>query len=201
MKRAISLEEERQALLEQIHSSRADYRRMLAQYDQPRHEAGSGHAGDDAQRMSHLRGMPAPFPRSRTMRWIVSHPYAVAGVTASLVAVAVIGPRRIADAAGSAPGIGAIRKTIQRKPQRRQTDAGAAPAMRTQAQGRDEATSGRQQALGGAALAGITGVVSMLLRDPARMRMLARAAGAASAWWKRRQQAQRIPHPPRHAER
>jgi hypothetical protein len=201
MKRAISLEEERQALLEQIHSSRADYRRLLAQYDQPRNEAGSRHAGDDAQRMGHVPGMPAAFPRSRTMRWIVGHPYAVAGVTASLVAVAVIGPRRLLHAAGSATGLGAIRRTIQRRTQGGKAGSGANVGVRVQGRRRDDVVSGRQQALGGAALAGITGVASMLLRDPARMRMLARAAGAASAWWKRRQKAGRILDSPRRAER
>lgn len=201
MKRAISLEEERQAVLEQIHSSRADYRRLLAQYDQPRNEAGSHHAGGDAQQMGHLHGMPAAFPRSRAMRWIVGHPYAVAGVAASLLAVAVIGPRRVLHAAGSVPGIGAIRRTIQRKTPIEQAGPGANVGVRVLGRRRDDAVSGRQQALGGAALAGITGMASMLLRDPARMRMLARAAGAASAWWKRRQQAGRALDSPRRAER
>src|SRR3569833_1691340 len=77
MKHGPSLEDERRALLEHIHSTRSSYRRMLMEIDEEEearvHHRAEQIAGDD----------PA-FPRSMTMRWLVAHPYA------SLAAVAVV---------------------------------------------------------------------------------------------------------------
>ena len=192
MKRAISLEEERQALLDQIHSSRAAYRRMLSKYDQPQENSGPPDAADDGG-LAPLRGMPAAFPRSRTMRWIISHPYATAGAAAGLLALAVIGPRRALASVRLlrfAPGVEAMKNTMQGTMRRRHADSSVVVPARALPPEREVTMSNKRQALGGAALASMTGLVSMLLRDPARMRMVARAASTATEWWRsRRQQA------------
>lgn len=190
MKRAISLEDERQALLEQIHSSRAAYRRMLSQYDQPQESAGPADAAD-LRGVVPLRGMPAAFPRSRTMRWIISHPYATAGAAAGLLALAVIGPRRALQSVRLlrfAPGVDTMKSTMQRTMRRRHDDIGVVVPARALPPEREVLLSSKRQALGGAALASVTGLVSMLLRDPARMRMVARAASTATEWWRNRRQ-------------
>ncbi len=199
MKRAISLEEERQALLEQIHSSRAAYRRMLAQYDQPQEPSDQAGNSTGVRLASHVRGMPAAFPRSRTMRWIIGHPYATAGAAAGIIALAVIGPRRAMQSARLlrfAPGVGGVKNAMQRTMRRRKEDTWTTTPARALPPEREVMVPSNKQALGGAAVASLTGLVSMLLRDPARMRMLARAATTATDWWRSRRQRAGAPRPP-----
>ena len=87
MRQADSLEEERQTLLEQIHASRVVYRRMLTHPDMPgdsdaMHDIHSDDAVDDARK----------FPRSKTMRWVIHHPYLT---TLTVAAIVTFGPRNI----------------------------------------------------------------------------------------------------------
>ena len=183
MKRPNSLEQERAALLEQLHSSRAAYRRMLAQYDQPP-PSSNAHRATSASAARHFRGLPDAFPRSMTMRWIVEHPYAVAGIAAGVIALVAIGPRRVARSVK--PGYGAIQRSMRQKLHSRSAQAPSAPVRPTYVE--RENTVSRPAAVGSATLAGTIGLVSMVMRDPAKMRMVARAASAAMAWLKGRRQ-------------
>jgi len=77
------LEEQRDALLARIHASRAAYRQQMHAMD----------AGAPGPSMKQLTRDPKthPFPRSQTMRWLLSHPALIVGGVAVL---ALIGPRR-----------------------------------------------------------------------------------------------------------
>jgi roadblock/LC7 domain-containing protein len=77
------LEEQRDALLARIHASRDSYRQQMQAVD----------AGKPTQSMKQMMNDPEahPFPRSQTMRWLLGHPWLIAG---GVAAVAVIGPRR-----------------------------------------------------------------------------------------------------------
>lgn len=193
MKRAMSLEEERQALLEQIHSSRAAYRRMLAQYDEPGHNRQSSHGVAHVHVSQKVRGMPAAFPRSMTMRWILEHPYAVAGVAAGVVALLAIGPGRVARTVRSAPGLAPLTRKLQDRLGRAGSNnasiTGNRVAPRSQFAGPPpvrEVVVEKKASTTGAAIASVAGLASMVLRDPAKMRMVARAASAAGEWLRNR---------------
>lgn len=85
------LEEQRDALLAKIHASRASYRGQLHAMD----------AGDPGPSMKELMHDPVshPFPRSQSMRWLLSHPWLIAG---GVAAVVIIGPRRAVNGVGRA---------------------------------------------------------------------------------------------------
>lgn len=77
------LEEQRDALLARIHASRDAYRQQMQTVD----------AGRPTPTMQQMMDDPAahPFPRSQTMRWLIGHPWLIAG---GVAAIALIGPRR-----------------------------------------------------------------------------------------------------------
>lgn len=180
MKPSTSLEEERAALLEQIHSSRAAYRRMLAQYDQPEQSAGSAAYGNDKrlqQGPPHVRGMPAAFPRSQTVRWVVTHPWAVAGVAAGVVALMAIGPRRVKR------GVGSVQRRFRKEEAMPTVQSGpwrGAPVVR------EVVVQQKPSSTTGAVMASAMGLVTMLLRDPQRMRMAVQTATNAWQWMQNR---------------
>jgi hypothetical protein len=178
MKPNTSLEEERAALLEQIHSSRAAYRRMLAQYDQPEQSGGSAAYGNDKrlpQGQPHVRGMPDAFPRSQTVRWVVTHPWAVAGVAAGLVALMAIGPRRVKR------GVGSVQRRFRKGDAMHTVQSGSwrdAPVREVVVQ--------KPSSAAGAAMASLMGLITMALRDPQRMRMAVQTATRAWEWMQAR---------------
>jgi len=159
-----SLEAERRALLAQIEASRAVYRRMLSGVPE---DAGHGLSPNNQKEMQ--KGMHsekiADFPRSRTLRWMMDHPLAVAASVSLLVWAA---PRWWASRGRAMTG-----KTVARhgerskvsKNERRQTDYHP-PAEGT-----------------GRAL--LTAAV-LLMRNPATMRTLSRVAGSAWDWFQQR---------------
>ncbi len=178
MKPTTSLEQEREALLEQIHSSRAAYRRLLAQYDEPEHSAGSAAYGNDnrlAPRKVQVRGMPQEFPRSRSLQWVLSHPWAVAGTAAGLVALAALGPRRIKQ------GMSKMRRRKEPAPQ-------AMQLVPWHGQGGREVVVPQKPSTAGAAMAGVMGLAAMALRDPQRLRTMVQAANNAWRWLQNRRQ-------------
>ena len=156
-----SLEEERRALLAQIEESRAVYRRML-----------SGTPADtvvhDAIPSNHNRTPADPyegFPHSRTVRWVMDHPLAVAAAVSLLVWV---GPRWWASRRRSES-----LKTLERSASRRKSD------NKGQRQGfGDIPTEGTGRAL-------LT-AVALLMRNPATMRSISRTAGMAWQWFQKR---------------
>ena len=153
-----SLEDERRALLAQIEASRAVYRRML-----------SGDTALPAATEPHSQGLaPASgpqaqagfFPRSRTMQWAMDHPMAIAAGVALLVWLA---PRVWQ------------RRTAQKSQAARQAHKEA----RTQ----EVLLSGRE-----GSLRALLTAAALLLRNPATMRAVTRAAGIAWHWLQQRRQ-------------
>lgn len=85
------LEEQRDALLARIHASRESYRQQVQAMD-------ATHSTPTMQQMMHdPKGHP--FPRSQSMRWLLSHPMLIAGAAAAFV---IIGPRRVINGIGRA---------------------------------------------------------------------------------------------------
>lgn len=183
MKHGPSLEEERRALLEHIHASRASYRRMLMEIDEEQ-EARVHH------RAEQMAGGDPAFPRSMTMRWLVAHPYA------SLAAVALV-------AAGTPLAVRAAAKW--RREQQREQDslrfmAAAAPVPQPggaashpyYAQPVYGKPSSPRPAVAAirAAATSLTAIAAMVLRDPAKMRMAMRLASNAATWARQRRAAQ-----------
>jgi|GEM_PF-3582887 len=178
MKHGPSLEDERRALLEHIHSTRSSYRRMLMEIDEEEearvHHRAEQIAGDD----------PA-FPRSMTMRWLVAHPYA------SLAAVAVV-------AAGTPFAIRALAKWRRDQENQRfiAANAGAVPVAPPGTAASHAyypapvyvKQTSPQPAVAAirAAATSLTAVAAMVLRDPAKMRMAMRLASNAAAWMRQR---------------
>lgn len=87
-----SLEEERRALLEQIEASRAVYRRMLA--GDEKRPAGSVLLVKPRNALN-----AHTFPRSRTVRWVMDHPWWIALGVAAIVWA---GPGRLTGLFGRA---------------------------------------------------------------------------------------------------
>jgi len=94
MKQGPSLQEERDALLEHIHASRAAYRRMLTDINAAEEQKFHNEA-------ARLAPEQPDFPRSKTMRWVIKHPYLAALAVAGTATLIVIGPRRIIRATGN----------------------------------------------------------------------------------------------------
>jgi hypothetical protein len=94
MKHGPSLQEERDALLEHIHASRAAYRRMLT-------EVNTAEEQKLDNRIAKLAPEQPGFPRSMTVRWIMKHPYLSALAVAGTAALVVIGPRRAMQTIGN----------------------------------------------------------------------------------------------------
>lgn len=80
----MSLEEQRDALLQRIHASREEYRQQM-------HAVDAGRPTPTMEQMMH-QPLKHPFPRSQTMRWLLAHPGLVGGTLAVAV---LIGPRRV----------------------------------------------------------------------------------------------------------
>lgn len=162
-----SLEEERRALLAQIEASRAVYRRMLSGAPS---DAGSGISPTDPKGMQKGKHSEkiVGFPRSRTMRWMMDHPVAVAASVSLLVWAA---PRWWASYGRAKAGksLDQLDRPVERskagKNERRQTD-------------RSPPAEGTGRALLTAA--------ALLMRNPATMRTLGRAAGSAWHWFQQR---------------
>lgn len=181
MKHGPSLEEERRALLEHIHASRASYRRMLMEIDEEQ-EARVHH------RAEQMAGGDPAFPRSMTMRWLVAHPYA------TLAAVALV-------AAGTPLAVRAAakwRREQRMEQESRRFMAAAAPVPQPGAAGHAYYAppayvkpSSPRPAVAAirAAATSLTAIAAMVLRDPAKMRMAMGLASNAAAWAKQRRAA------------
>lgn len=69
MRHAPSLQEEKRALLARMQASRTDYRRLLTETDEPDRQ-------DERMQEPDMPHPPeAAFPRSRTVQWIMAHPW------------------------------------------------------------------------------------------------------------------------------
>jgi hypothetical protein len=161
---AHSLEEERQALLEQIHASRDAYRRMLRQSDTAE-EKNTESVG--------LIGKGSGFPRSMTVRWIMQHPYLCAAVATALVVAAPLAGRALATrrtAASANPAANRSRAAAGDPIRTRRT----ARTRSTDMAGSSAAPAAGLVVAGRAAITGLATAAMMILRDPAKMRMAGR---------------------------
>lgn len=164
MKHAHSLEEERQALLEQIHASRESYRRMLMQSDALEEKSTESHMN--------LVGKDNGFPRSTTMRWVMQHPYLSAAVATAIVIATPLAGRKLATrrtAAGVNPAVNKSRAVAGDASRAKRT----ARTRSTDMTGSSVAPAGLVVA-GRAAATGLATAAMMVLRDPSKMRMAAK---------------------------
>lgn len=200
MKQGPSLTEERQALLDQIHASRDAYRRML-----------SSESNEKAEKMKAAEfsqaNQRATFPRSKTIGWIMEHPYATAaGVVALALALptAASASKRATEKASRAgkrirsnrpvnsyPTAGRdARFTARPVPDPNGYDSsvhGAPPyGAYPQPVYMQEPTSKKAgaaagvAAFGGTALTSLITIATMIMRDPAKMRMAMNMLDTAS---------------------
>lgn len=207
-----SLEEQRNALLEQIHASRTVYRRMLTQGESIETASAHEHAAagtdireEDAanstvkaartRRTIRTQGSESEFPRSTTMRWVMQHPFYTA---AAIVGIAMLIPKtaRIGKKAGG--------KLASRKHRKAASHPSAAMAPQAHAYGPPSQNGYPQTvyiqqpastktgalagvaAFGGTALTSIITIATMVLRDPAKMQMAMKAFSSASAYLHKR---------------
>lgn len=153
-----SLEDERRTLLEQIEASRAVYRRMLAG------DAGAVPARRIGARHGLHAGTDEPTMRQKVgqspaVLWMMDHPLWVAGGVALLVLLA---PKLL----GTTAAVARKRRAARRREQERQAAS--------------ETSGGTARALATAAV--------LLLRDPARLRAVARMVGNAWQWIQQQKQ-------------
>jgi hypothetical protein len=180
MKHSPSLRDERDALLEQIHASRATYRRMLAETD----------ASDqnDTESHGHNISIVNKFPRSMTMQWIKQHPYLTASAAAAVLLIAPRVVRAVAKRTAAmnrrslgANFAGAIPPGVRMNPN--------VPAQNTglmQDAGVSHGGISKGAATARAVLTSLAAIATMVLRDPTKMRMAARIFSIASGFVQRR---------------
>jgi hypothetical protein len=150
MKHSPSLEEERQALLAQIQSSRAVYRRMLAEADAPEPaepNAGSRRANAIAATVTDRAGS--------AMQWAKEHPALVAAGVAGVVAVLMMARRRARRRVGSREP---VRDPVQTRGNQLLNQQSAVPRVAR-----------------GVLVSSLAGLAQGVLRNPARLRFAARA--------------------------
>jgi hypothetical protein len=172
MKQSTSLEEERRALLEQIHASRETYRRMLTK---------SGSRNNDIIDVDIVdAGRPHRFPRSMTMRWLTRHPYMSAAV---VVGVALLGARSAKTAIMHRTGRQGhmSRHNVAYRRPTPSVDV-SAPRRTARTRSTDFPSSGasRPAAIARSAITSLVTIGAMLMRDPAKMQAASRAFEAAS---------------------
>lgn len=212
-----SLEEQRNALLEQIHASRSVYRRMLTQGESIETASAHEHAAagtdirDDAaanplpSKVRASRALPGDpeFPRSTTMRWILDHPFYTAAAVVGLFMLVPKAARTTKRASGKL----AARKRSKAAP----APSAYAPPGQVHAYGPPpqngypqtvyiQQPSSPQKtgalagvaAFGGTALTSIITIATMVLRDPAKMQMAMKMFHTASDYM-RKQRGQKSP--------
>ena len=176
MKQHTSLEDERRALLEQIHSSREVYRRMLTKSDKQE---------STVEGRALIVGNRVWIPRSLTMRWILQHPYAI---TAAVAAVGILGSRTARTAI--------VQRTGQASRRLRSNAASMRPAVSNEAAGRRTARTrstdfaannmSTPRAAARSIVTGIAAAAAMLLRDPRKMQAASNAFSAATRFIRER---------------
>jgi hypothetical protein len=171
----MSLEDERRALLDQIHSSRETYRRMLTQSDKRswRHAL-----GDRVAEVGHANR----FPRSTTMRLVTQHPYASVAAAAALV---LLGARASKTTAKHRSKHSSRQQLLDSPARRRAGLSSETLTLRRTARTRSTdfpqygSTSASKKTLIRSALTGLATTGVMMLRDPKKMLAAANAFSAA----------------------
>lgn len=176
MKQNTSLEDERQALLEQIHSSREIYRRMLTQSDKTENTTIEGNIVDVSR--------VERFPRSMTMRWIVQHPYVTGAAAAAVVALLGSRTTRTAIVHGTTSITHRLRgKTATMRPLVSNEISGTRRTARTRSTDfTTNANASKPMALARSVFTGLATAAAMLLRDPRKLRAATNAFSAAAGY-------------------
>ena len=183
MKQNTSLEDEKRALLEQIHSSRETYRRMLTKSDTPK----QGVVVDNVVNI----GQMDHFPHSMTMRWITRHPYASAAV---VIGVALLGARSAKTAISHRAGRSSRKlpgNAAYLRPKVSEDSAASRRNARTRST--DVAASGnasKPMAIARSVFTGLVTAAAMVIRDPRKMRTAANAFSAAAGFVRARRSRQ-----------
>jgi hypothetical protein len=208
-----SLEEQRSALLEQIHASRTVYRRMLVQGESI--ETASAHehaaAGTDireedtanstakaayARRTIRTQGADAAFPRSTTMRWVMTHPFYTA---AAIVGIVMLLPKASRVSKKASGKLASRKHGKAAQPPSSPVASGQPTAYGPPPQNGYPQTVYIQQptsakagamagvaAFGGTALTSIITIATMVMRDPAKMQMAMKMFTKASSYLHKR---------------
>lgn len=157
MKPALTLEEEKRLLLEQLESSRAVYRRMLTNTDdEPVYREAAPVIYDG---YTPVNPYPKRFPQSQTMQWIMRNPYLFA---AGAVALAVAGKKGLSKSAAKS-------KSQPEQEPDNNNNANLKKGIAATTLGTSLATT-----------------AAMVLRNPAQMRAVMRAIGVAFNYYKSR---------------
>jgi hypothetical protein len=183
MKQTKALEDEKRALLEQIHSSRETYRRMLTKSETPTR----GVVVDNVVNI----GQMEYFPRSMTMRWIVQHPYASAAV---VVAVALLGTRSAKSVISHRTGRSNRQLQGKSADMRPAVSSDAATSRRTARTRSTDfmATSNasKPRTIARSVITGLATAAAMMMRDPRKMRAAANVFAAAAGFVRARRSRQ-----------
>jgi hypothetical protein len=169
-----SLEDEKRALLEQIHSSRETYRRMLMQSDKPSENAIEGNVVNGSR--------TDQFPRSMTMRWIVRHPYMSA---AAGTAVALLGTRTAKTTIAHRSGRSnrhAPSHTAYMRPEVSQVTGTRRTARTRSTDFPVNGNTPRPMVIARSVFTGLATAAAMILRDPRKMRAATNAFSAVAGF-------------------
>lgn len=156
MRPALSLEEEKRRLLEQLENSRAVYRRMLTNSEEPVHEETPPVIYEGYAPVSRYSKR---FPQSQTMQWVMRNPYLFAAGAVALVAV---GKKGLSKSAAKS------KKQPEQKPDNDNNES-LKKGIAATTLGTSLATT-----------------AAMVLRNPAQMRAVMRAIGVAVNYYKSR---------------
>jgi hypothetical protein len=159
VKHSQSLEQERQALLAQIQSSRAVYRRLLTEADAPEQDAGAGRASAMGNTLTDGAGS--------AIQWVKQHPALAAAGMAGAIAALLLARRRARRRA----------KSLARVRQQ-------APAQTRGGQLLEEQSAVPRVARG-VLVSTLAGLAQGMLRNPARMRYIARSMAVAMRYIRR----------------
>lgn len=190
MKEATSLEDEKRALLEQIHASRENYRRMLTKPDTRSRKLIGGATTSTYQ--------PQHFPRSMTMRWLVGHPYLSMAAVATMAAATMLGTRTAKkavtyrkDRSGKHLSTG----QAYRKPSSEMEAVGTRRTARTRSTDFPQHRNSVQpMSTARKAFTGAITLGAMLLRDPRKMQAVTSAVTAAAAYIQSRRTRRPVKH-------
>jgi hypothetical protein len=165
MKPAMSLEDEKRLLLEQLENSRALYRRMLTNTEEePVYREATPAIYDGYTPVNHY---PRRFPQSQTMQWIMRNPYLFA---AGAIALAVAGKKGLSKAAARSNSKQSVAK----------------PKLQSE-QDKDNNNETLKKGIAATTLGtSLATTAAMVLRNPAQMRAVMRAIGVAFNYYKSR---------------
>jgi hypothetical protein len=178
MKTNTSLQDERLALLEQIHASRMSYRRMLTETDKPESTPQAGRVHNIVKRNG--------SSRTNAINWVTKHPYLSIAAASALIFMG----QRIVRTAVKRKNASSLHSEPAQRPG---TTGKSIPARRSTdriGQAHLPALAAKPSRIA-AAFTGLATVAAMVLRDPAKMRVATRMFSIANSFVQQRRHRQR----------